>query len=160
MKIERVLLIPSAGLLLGAAALGALSQAKSSAKPAALKEQSKKPESKKPMPWNIQFASMDRNETTGESEFAEVVAVSDEGTTMHADKWHLNEKVKTAVATGNLKMTDPQADATGTQADIDYNKGKRILVLTGDVVILVKPKKPKDAQPPPNAPAPAEVKVQ
>jgi lipopolysaccharide export system protein LptA len=159
MKLERILLIPSAGLLLlGAAGLSALSQAKIAGKPAALKSEPTKVESKKPVPWNIQFASMDRNETTGESDFADVVAVSDEGTTMHADKWHLSEKVKTAVATGNLKMTDPQADATGKQADIDYSKGKRILVLTGNVEILVKPKKAKDAPAP--APAPAAVKVE
>lgn len=161
MRFDRMLLMPSAVLLLGGAALGALSQAKSPAKPAAQtpqKTEPKKAESKsrKPVPWNIQFETMERSENTGESDFTGVVAVSDEGTTMHADHWHLNEKTKTAVATGNLKMTDPQADATGKQADIDYNKGKRILVLTGNVEILVKPKKDKNA---PAPPAPAEVKV-
>src|SRR5881409_3559398 len=100
MKLERNLLIPSAGLLLGAAGLGALSQAKVAAKPAA-KPAAEKPEiknsaSKKPSAWSFKFKGMQHKDATGESDFTEVVAVSDEGTTMNADQLHLNEQTKTA----------------------------------------------------------------
>jgi lipopolysaccharide export system protein LptA len=155
----RLKTVAAAGVLLAVAGLGAWSQAMDT-KPAAPKAQAKS-ESKKQTPWNIQFESWEHSESSGDNEFTKVVAVSDEGTTIRSDNWRLNEKSKTAVATGNLKMTDPEADATGKKADIDYAKGKRILVLTGDVEILVKPKKDKNqpAEPAP-APGPAPVSLQ
>ncbi len=163
----RLCVIPASAILLGMAAFGALSQAKENAKTVTTRSsQPARPaqktvqnaEAKKPVPWNIKFESWEHNESTGESEFSKVLAVSDEGTTMHSDVWKLNEKTKTAKATGNLQMTDPQADATGKQADVYYAKGKRLLVLTGDVEILVKPKKDKGEPEP--APGPAPVTVQ
>lgn len=155
MKYRDMVVILAVGLLLAAAGIGARSQAKDAAKP--VTEKAEKPEAKKPVPWNIQFERWEHSESSGESEFSKVVAVSDEGTTIRSDHWRLNDKKKTAVATGSLKMIDPEADATGKQADIDYAKGKRRLVLTGDVEILVKPKKDKNAPPEPAGPAPVLV---
>jgi len=155
MRFPTITFGPVAALLLCAGAIVARPQAKDAAKTAS--KPAPKSEDKKPVPWNIQFDSMESNESAGETEFKNVVAVSDEGTTMHSDNWRLYQKKKTAVATGNLRMTDPQADATGKQADIDYAKGKRLLVLTGDVEIVVKPKKAKESAPPPPGPAPVAV---
>lgn len=114
------------------------------------------PAKKKPVPWNIDFVSATHNDSTGEGEASNVTAVSDEGTNILSDTWKWNDKTKLAHATGNLKMTDPQADATGEAADVEYGKGKRILTLTNNVVILVKPKKDKEA--PALTPAPVVVK--
>jgi lipopolysaccharide export system protein LptA len=150
MRFTTVFSVAAVSLLLGFGALGGLSQASRETKPPA-KAAPKRDD--KPTAWNIKAATMNHNDATGEGEFTEVVAVSDEDTTIHADKWRLNEKKKTALATGNLKMTDKEADATATQADIDYGKGRRLLVLTGNVEILAKPKKAATAPEQPVGPA-------
>jgi len=62
-----------------------------------------------------------------------------------AVKW--NHKTKIAQATGNLSMTDPQADATGKKAVIQYGNTKRIVEIVDDVKITVRPKKKAGAQP-------------
>ena len=107
--------------------------------------------------WDLTWEQANYNDATGENEFSKIVAVSDEGTTIHADKWAGNNKAKTGRATGNLKMNDERADATGEKVDVFYGKGKRLLVLTGSVEILVKPKKGEAAAPPPTGPAPVQL---
>jgi hypothetical protein len=89
-----------------------------------------------------------------------VVTDIEEGTVFKADLIHVNNKkgVQTANATGNMSVTDKQADVTGEKAVVYFARSKRLAVVTGNVVILVKPKK-DDAQPaapstPPSGPAP------
>lgn len=108
--------------------------------------------------WDVAFSDISYNDKTGRNEFHKIVATSDEGTVIHADTWTGNHNDKTGRATGNLKMTDPQADATADVANVYYARAKRLLVMTGNVDILVKPKK-KDQQTPTTPPAPAPVVV-
>jgi hypothetical protein len=77
-----------------------------------------------------------------------VVTDMEEGTVFKADLIHVNNKkgVQTANATGNMSVTDKQADVTGEKAVVYFARSKRLAVVTGNVVILVKPKK-DDAQP-------------
>jgi len=77
-----------------------------------------------------------------------VVTDLEEGTVFKADLIHVNNKkgVQTANATGNMSVTDKQADVTGEKAVVYFARSKRLAVVTGNVVILVKPKK-DDAQP-------------
>jgi lipopolysaccharide assembly outer membrane protein LptD (OstA) len=53
-------------------------------------------------------------------------------------EYNENDKIQTAVATGNFKVTDPQNDITGTKG-ITYFLEKRAVV-EGNVKILAKPK--------------------
>jgi lipopolysaccharide export system protein LptA len=109
--------------------------------------------------WTIQFLNgISQDNKTGKGQAKAVTATSDEGTVIVTDVWQWDEKAKTAKATGNLKMTDPQADATSDQANVFYKRDKRLLVLTGNVVIFVKPKQDSQAASPagatPTGPAP------
>src|SRR5437879_4869814 len=58
---------------------------------------------------------------TDEGDGTGFVAV-DKDTTVTADKAKWNNKTKIAEATGNLKMTDPQADATGEKGVVYFAK--------------------------------------
>jgi lipopolysaccharide export system protein LptA len=109
--------------------------AEPAAKPAA---QAEKPASR---PWHITFDELVHNDATGEGEATRVVATSDEDTVVKADLFAWNDKKKTARATGHLSMTDEQADGTADQVDIEYMKAKRLMVLTGNVRLTLKPRK-------------------
>ncbi len=106
--------------------------------------------------WDIQFDKLEHNEDTGIGDAFNVVAVSDQGSIIHADHWKWNDKRKTAQATGNMNLTDEQADATAETADITYAKRERVMVLSGKVTLLLKPKKSEKL---PADVAPAAVKV-
>jgi lipopolysaccharide export system protein LptA len=117
---------------------------------------------------DISCSSFNQSDATGEGEYAKFVAV-DKDTTVIGDLCKLHDKKKVAEATGNLKITDPQADATGDKALVYYAKSKKLLVITGNVLITVKPKekssKPGEpaaasgAQPKPVEPTPAKVEA-
>ncbi len=78
----------------------------------------------------------------------------DEGTVFKSDVLHVVDKPgagktagpdsQTATATGNLNVDDKQAHIVGDKAVIYFAKSKRIVVVTDNVVIDVKPKKDKD----------------
>src|SRR5438874_2059000 len=78
---------------------------------------------------DITFGSFNHSDATGEGEYTKFVAV-DKDTTVIGDLCKLHDKKKVAEATGNLKMTDPQADATGDKALVYYAKNKKILLIT------------------------------
>ena len=67
--------------------------------------------------------------------------IIDGETTVKGDDAKWNQNTNVAEATGNLKMSDPQADATSTKAIIHYASAKRIVEMIGDVKITVRPKK-------------------
>jgi lipopolysaccharide export system protein LptA len=101
--------------------------------------QPSKPSDKDTDVLDISFSSFNHSDATGEGEYTKFVAV-DKDTTVSGDLCKLHDKKKVAEATGNLKMTDPQADATGDKVLLYYAKGKKILDLIGNVQITVKPK--------------------
>jgi hypothetical protein len=112
----------------------------------------------KPKVWTIQAEEFAHNDATGEGEAKQVVATSEEGTVIRADLWRWNDKTKVARASGNLSMSDPQADATADSAEVFYAKDKKLIVLTGSVRITLKPKRQEpSASASPPAPAPVQV---
>jgi len=100
----------------------------------------------------ITFEDWSHNEKTGLSEYKKAVIV-DGDTTINSDTAQINRKTKTAFVTGNLRISDPQADVTGEKADVSYAKSKRLAVMTGKVHIILKPKSQKAEV------APATIKV-
>jgi hypothetical protein len=152
-----LLLIPA---LLAPAAYVARSQSgqtpKKSAPPP--QNQTTPPAKEKPKVWTIQAEEFTHNDATGEGEARQVVATSEEGTIIRADLWKWNDKTKVARASGSLSMSDTQADATADSAEVFYAKDKKLIVLTGNVRITLKPKKKEEtASAPPPAPAPVQV---
>jgi hypothetical protein len=116
------------------------------------------PAKEKPKVWTIQAEEFTQNDATGEGEAKQVVATSEEGTVIRADLWKWNDKTKVARASGNLSMSDPQADATADAAEVFYARDKRLIVLTGSVRITLKPKRQEEtAAAAPPTPAPAQV---
>lgn len=116
------------------------------------------PAKEKPKVWTIQAEDFAQNDATGEGEAKQVVATSEEGTILRADLWKWNDKTKVARASGNLSMSDPQADATADAAEVFYARDKRLIVLTGNVRITLKPKKQEEtAAAAPPTPAPVQV---
>jgi lipopolysaccharide export system protein LptA len=98
---------------------------------------------KKPKTLNIRYSAWSHSDSTEISDFKEAVITDvDEGTVFRADKMKVNNKkgIQAADATGNLLVTDKQADVTGENAVIHFAKSKRLVVLTGKVLITVKPK--------------------
>lgn len=87
----------------------------------------------------VDFATFHHNDATGLGEMT-MMHLTDQETKVFADKASWNDKKKQAESSGNVKMTDPQADATGEKAFIYYAKSKKLLVLTGNVQINVKPR--------------------
>jgi len=101
------------------------------------------------------------SDATGLGEAKKVVATDpDEGTVVRCDLWKWNEKKKIAEASGNLLVNDPEVDVTGERADVYYARSKRLVVLTGNVRITIKPRKSEEETSPqrPNAPAPVAVR--
>jgi lipopolysaccharide assembly outer membrane protein LptD (OstA) len=74
----------------------------------------------------------------------------EEGTVFKAADVKVDQRPKfeTLVATGSPSITDKQADITGDKAVANFAKSKRILTVTGNVVILVKPKQKDGAADP------------
>lgn len=95
------------------------------------------------------------NDATGVGEAINVKMVDGE-TVIRADHATWNKKSKTGEAGGNLSMTDPQADATGIKATIDWSKDKRLVIIDGGVTITVKPRRSAEDTPAPSAPAGVE----
>lgn len=104
-------------------------------------------------PWTIAFDELTHSDATGEGHARGVVATSDEGAVIRSDLFQWNDRQRRARATGHLRMTDPQVDATAESAEIDYARGRRLIVLTGDVRMALKPK-PADSAPGAAAEAP------
>ncbi len=109
---------------------------------------------------NIKFLEWMHNSTTERGE-AKGITIVDDKTLVQADhgKWDNRPKVQLAETVGNIKMIDPQADATGDKALIYYAKSKKLLILTGGVQITIKPRDEEQTQPA-AAPGPAPVSVQ
>lgn len=148
MRRGRLILYPGIIVLLALAAYAALPQTKGGARTAPATEPSQTAASGKPkgdrpkrQVWNIEYEELVHNDASGEGEAKKVVATSEEETIIRSDLFRWNEKKKEAKATGNLQMSDPQADATATTADIFYAKAKKLIVLTGNVRIVLKPKR-------------------
>lgn len=74
-----------------------------------------------------------------------VVATSDQDTVIRADRFAWNDKTKIAHATGNLHMSDDRTEGTADRVDIEYQRDKRLMVLTGNVKLTLKPKKSGEA---------------
>jgi len=99
-------------------------------------------------PWHITFDVLVHNDATGEGEATNVVATSDQDTVIRADLFRWNDKTRTARATGNLHMSDEKTEGTADLVEIDYRKEKRLMVLTGHVRLVLKPRnKPAEAAP-------------
>src|SRR5688572_12567673 len=95
--------------------------------------------------------AMKHNDATGIGSGKNFVILDGETTVKGEDgKW--NQKTKVAEATGNLSMSDPQADATSKKAIIHYAGGKRIVEMVDDVHITVRPKKKAASGPTPANP--------
>ena len=123
---------------------------------------------KKPRNLDVEYVSFTSNESTHVSVFkTATVRDQEDGTVFKADdivikNRPLDEKPKpgdsaenqTATATGNMSVNDKQADITGEKCVTHFAKSKRLAVVTGSVVILVKPKKENNPQVAPAAPAP------
>lgn len=67
------------------------------------------------------------------------------------------EENQVATATGNMSVVDKQAEITGERCVTYFAKSKRLAVVTGNVVIIVKPKSSKPDAVIPAAPAPVIV---
>jgi lipopolysaccharide export system protein LptA len=98
---------------------------------------------KKPKQLSIRAAAMEHVEATNTDDLKNAVITDlEEGTIFRADKVKIDNvaSAKTADATGNLQVTDKQADLTGETLKVYFAKAKRLAVVTGSVTILVKPK--------------------
>ncbi len=112
----------------------------------------KRGESKAPSTWVIQYAEAEHSDKTGEGQAKAVVVTTDEGTVLHADRFAWNDRTRVARAEGNLRVVDPEADATGSAVEIQYARSKRLLILTGGVRLTIKPRQ--------ETPQPTAVKVE
>lgn len=120
----------------------ALSQARPAQKPPAKNDHEAERDIK------IQWKHVLHKDQNGGSGDLAIVQVEDGDTIINADKAHYNQDAETVDVTGNPRMTDPQADGTCEKAFIEYGKSKKVATLTGNVTIIVKPKK-KDVPPGP-----------
>lgn len=98
----------------------------------------------------ITFDSADLDEANGLAIYKKAVLI-DGDTILHADELKVHRQQKTCDASGNLLITDPQADITGEKATLNYTRSMRTAILTGSVKIILKPRKA--------APTPAPVSV-
>lgn len=108
--------------------------------------------------WTIEYEEAVHSDKTGEGSAKNVVVTTDEGTVLHAKDFTWNDKTKVAHASGDLRMTDPQADAVGADAEIQYARDKKLVIMTGGVHITLKPKEkgaPKAGSSKPAAAAPS-----
>lgn len=91
-------------------------------------------------PWRFTFDVLVHNDATGEGEATLVVATSDQDTVVKADVFQWNEKTKQARATGNLHLSDERTEGTADLVEIDYRRDRRLMVLTGNVRLVLKPR--------------------
>lgn len=110
---------------------------------------------KRSRPWHITFEELVHNDATGEGEAMGVVATSDQDTVVKADRFTWNDRKKTALATGHLHMSDEQTEGTAERVEIDYRRERRLMVLTGNVRLTLKPKKTGTATAPAGGGSPA-----
>lgn len=135
MRIRRIFYAIGALVVLAAGAFATRPQAQGPAKetkPAAQKEP--------PRILHIEAEEATHNDATGLGKASKVTVTVDDAI-MRADVFTWNDKTKTGEATGNLSLNDPQADATGDKVLLYYAKSKRLMILTGNVQIVLKPKK-------------------
>lgn len=114
-------------------------------------------EAKKPKKLDIKYATFDHDSASDVTDFTDAIMTDvEEGTVFHADKMKVDQKksIQTAEAVGNLTVTDKQADVTGEKVVIYFAKSKRLAVVTGSVVILVKPKSEQKDPTAPTGPMP------
>jgi lipopolysaccharide assembly outer membrane protein LptD (OstA) len=93
----------------------------------------------------IQFISAEEDEKAGLMTYQSAI-VKDGDEVIKADKAVVHLKTKVIDATGNLNISDPQADATGDSAKVYYARDKRLAVLLGHVRIVLKPEKKPEAE--------------
>jgi hypothetical protein len=140
MKARRII----AGVVAAAMVPGGLYAAQSKAPTkAAAQDTGAKQATKKPKTIHVAAASAVHVEATKTDDLTNAVITDvEEGTVFRADTMKVDNmaSVKTADATGNLLVTDKQADVTGEKVRVYFAKSKRLAVLTGNVVIQVKPK--------------------
>ncbi|HSV74785.1 MAG TPA: hypothetical protein VLH79_13585 [Chthonomonadales bacterium] len=105
----------------------------------------------------IEAAEMVHNDKTGEGEARQVVVVDPEGAVVRADLWRWNDRVRVGRASGNLKITDPDLEATADEAEVYYDRSRKLVVLIGRVVITVKAREGEAAPPGGAQPAAASV---
>jgi hypothetical protein len=102
---------------------------------------------KQARPWKFRFATLELNQSTGIGVVEDGTATSDEGASVTCDHFTWNDKTNLAHGEGHLSVTDTEVDATADKADIDYQKSRKVMVLTGSVVVTLKPReKADDAQ--------------
>src|ERR1051326_84576 len=125
------------------------------AKPVAQAKPATQAEQKKPKRLDILAASSNREEATSTTNLkSAVITDEEEGTQFRAEQMKIRDKkgVETMDATGNLIVTDKQADVTGEKVTVYFARSKRLAVVTGNVVIQVKPKSEQKEPKAPNAP--------
>lgn len=108
---------------------------------------------------DIKASPIEHNDATGLGQGRNVLVIDGE-TRIRGDEGKWNKKTKQAEATGNLLLTDPEADGTCEKGEIYWAKSKRLVILTGNVTITVKPKQEKTQQAPekqPSGPAPIAI---
>lgn len=93
---------------------------------------------------HIEAEEVTHNDTTGLGRASKVTVTVDD-TVMRADVFTWNDKARTGEATGNLSLNDPQADATGDKILLYYAKSRRLMILSGNVQIILKPKEETSA---------------
>jgi hypothetical protein len=102
---------------------------------------------KQTRPWKFRFATLELNQSTGVGVVEDGTATSDEGASVTCDHFTWNDKTNLAHGEGHLSVSDTEVDATADKADIDYQKSRKVMVLTGSVVVTLKPReKARDAQ--------------
>jgi lipopolysaccharide export system protein LptA len=102
-------------------------------------------------PWRITFEELVHNDATGLGEATVVIVTTEDDTVIKADHFTWNDKAKTARATGHLHLSDERVEGTADQADIDYHRDKRVIVLTGNVKLTLKPRKGQTEAPAPGS---------
>lgn len=102
---------------------------------------------KQARPWKFRFATLDLNQSTGVGVVENATATSDEGASVTCDHFTWNDKTNMARGEGHLSVSDTEVDATADKAEIDYHKSRKVMVLTGSVVVTLKPKDRADAVP-------------
>jgi hypothetical protein len=88
----------------------------------------------------VQGENFVHSDATGQGSAENVVVTDPDGGVITARQWTWNDRTKVAHASGNLRMTDEQMEATASAAEVRYAKSVRLLVLTGSVRVTLKPK--------------------
>lgn len=117
-------------------------------------QEKRKPEGRKGKWFEVDGINLVTNKRTGITTADDsLVLIPEDKMRITGDRTIIDENKKTVDVAGKLEIDDPEQNVKGVKAFIDDNNDVKKAIITGNVVILIKPKKEKDAEKKPNAAA-------